>query len=379
MSEDQFFEALEENDIQGAKSILKKMSSDLPRTRQLYLEGSLLEASGQLEEALKKLNMALVLHLSDPALWLAKSKVLKEMGRMDMAKRAVDRACRLSNNDPAACLLYADILYRMKDLRGAMVRVDEALELAPADPEALTLKGILVSSKDEDYRKALTYFDSAIDSDEDYAPAWTNRGIVLRQIGDQDGSVYSFQKALMLDPDDKVSKEMLKHMGAERYIVRKGERKKRKWSRSRYITDDIGRARGATRSEASKSSMGEDDETLLWEDDEELSEEIDELEEVEVEEEQEEGRGDEEGETPDEFEELEEEEETPPVKKVADPKLIEKLKKKKRKKGVLDNGYVRSGRELDLTCPRCGEEFSISVMGITKFKCPNCGLSGEVQ
>ncbi|MFW3145480.1 MAG: tetratricopeptide repeat protein [Thermoplasmatota archaeon] len=380
MSEDLFFKALEDEDIRKADSILQKMSSDLPRTRQLYLEGLLLEASGQLEEALKKLNMALVLHLSDPALWLAKSKVLKEMGRMDMAKRAVDRACRLSNNDPAACLLYADILYRMKDLRGALVRVDEALELAPKDPEALTLKGILVSSMDEDYRKALTFFDSAIDSDDEYAPAWTNRGIVLRQIGDKDGSIYSFQKALMLDPDDRVSKEMLKHMGAERYIVKKKEGKKRKWSRSRYITDDIGRSRGTRHSEGSRASEGEDDDTLMWDEEEEGSGDIDELEEIEEDEEPDEGWDDDEDGIFDELDELEEEEKKPrSKKKVSDPDLIEKLKKKKKQKGAAEDGYVRSGRDLDLSCPRCGEEFTVTVKGITKFKCPNCGLSGEVQ
>ena len=214
MNQDNFFRALEDGKRKKAHAWLKKAEDSLPRTRLLYLEGILLENNGDFESALKKFNMALVLHLSDPALWLAKAKVLEELGRMDMAKRAVSRACKLSTGDPAANLLFADILYKMKDFKGAQEQIDIVLDLAPRDPEGLTLKGILVSTLDEDYRKALGFFDSAIDNDDDNSSAWTNRGIALRQIGDKDGSIYSFQKALMLDPDDMVASVMLEHMGA---------------------------------------------------------------------------------------------------------------------------------------------------------------------
>ncbi|MBN1540168.1 MAG: tetratricopeptide repeat protein, partial [Candidatus Thermoplasmatota archaeon] len=260
MDEENFFKALEKGEIEQAGRILDGMKPGLTRTRTLYLEGMLLEASYELEEALKKFNMALVLHLSDPSIWLAKANVLKELGKLEMARRAVDRACRLSSGNPAAHLLYGDILYRMKDYTGASRQIDIALDLAPGDAEVLTLKGILVSILDQDYREALKYFDSALGSDDGYNKAWTNRGIALRQIGDQDGALYSFQKALILDEGDKVAKKMLEKMGAGRFIVGSGRKEKRMSLKThRYFAESS--SSGARREKRPrKSHISDDDE-----------------------------------------------------------------------------------------------------------------------
>ena len=107
--EEEFLKALEKNDITRAEDILEDMKEKLPRTRFLYLEGLLHEKMGDLEEALKKFDMALVLHLSDHTLWMAKARTLLELESLDMAKRAAERACRLKNEDPDAHLLDLDL------------------------------------------------------------------------------------------------------------------------------------------------------------------------------------------------------------------------------------------------------------------------------
>ncbi len=219
MKEDIFFQTLNRGKYKKAKRILGDLKEDLPRKRYLYLDGVLLETKGDLKEALKRFDMALVLHLSDESLWLAKAKVLMEMGRLDMAKRAADRACRLSRDDGAPHLLYSEILYRMNDYRKAMKQIDLAIEHGTRTSEVLTLKGVLISILDQDYIEALGYFDSAIEADEDHGRAWTNRGMALRQIGDEDGAVYSFQKALLLDRKDKNARKMLVKMGYEKFIL----------------------------------------------------------------------------------------------------------------------------------------------------------------
>jgi Flp pilus assembly protein TadD len=390
--------------------MLSKFIDEIPRARQLYLQGLLHENKGELEEALKKFNMALVQHLSDPALWLAKAKVLEGLGRMDMAKRAAGRACKLSTGDPAANLLYADILYKMKDLKGASEQVDIVLDLAPQDSDGLTLKGILVSTLEEDYRKALTLFDSAIESDEGNATAWTNRGIALRQIGDRDGSVYSFQKALMLDPDEKVSREMLSHMGEKKFILKSREKKKKKWSRSKFMTDSY-RPRSASEVKTRKRQLEEEEEIEV--DDDILDiEEMEDLDDQEVLEEVHEDMEVEEA-APEELEEIQEDdlvdEVAPPEDIFSDEEeemeewddeddepeavqvLVKKEKPPKKKKKPVKDGKKPpkskssskkkkgSSRSLELVCPQCSEVFTISVKGRTEFECPGCGLQGEVE
>ena len=58
----------------------------------------------------------------------------------------------------------------------------------------------------------------SIETDDEYARAWANRGMALRQIGDRDGALYSFQKAALLDPDDKNSRQMIEKMGHRDYL-----------------------------------------------------------------------------------------------------------------------------------------------------------------
>ncbi len=213
-----FMTAIEEGNLSEAADILKRIEKDIPRTRFLFLEGLLLEKKGELEEASKKFDMALVLHLSDHSLWKAKARVLMELGKVDMAKRAAERACRLKPDDHDGHLLFSEILYRIKDYPEAEKEIDMSLELGGRSAAALTLKGILISILKQDYRSALTYFDSAIDTDEGYGRAWTNRGIALKEIGDRDGSIYSFQKGLIIDPVDSNARKMLIILGQASFV-----------------------------------------------------------------------------------------------------------------------------------------------------------------
>lgn len=218
MKENIFFSALSKGKMKKAKKVLNDLKGELSRKRYLYLEGRYLESTGELKEALKRFDMALVLHLSDETLWLAKARVLMEMGKLDIAKRAAERACRLAGDRSEPHLLYSEILYRTKEYQKSMEHIDAAIEAGENSAQALTLKGILISILDQDYKEALMFFDSAIDADSEYPRAWTNRGMALRQIGDNDGSIYSFQRAVLIDPSDKNARKMLSNLGYEGFI-----------------------------------------------------------------------------------------------------------------------------------------------------------------
>ena len=196
MTEAEFFRALKDADLIKARKVLRSLEGALPRTRTLYLQGILLENAGDFTAALKKYDLALVMHLSDPDIWFAKARTLERLGRRDMAKRAVERAIKLSPRDPGPHVLNGRLLLNLKAYDLAMTEAKTALDSAPENIGALLLYGILISLVDQDYAMALSQFDKVLTLDEDNSEAWTNRGIVLREIGDRDGSLYSLRRAL---------------------------------------------------------------------------------------------------------------------------------------------------------------------------------------
>jgi tetratricopeptide (TPR) repeat protein len=197
----------------------------------------------------------------------------------------------------------------MNMVKEALAEVNEALRLKNDDSRALVLKGILLSMMEQDYRAALSHFDRAIDVDEGNSQAWTNRGIVLRKIGDNDGAVLSFQKALAIDPEDSTARQMLAHMG--RQDLAKVIRVDKKTPLDLEEVEVV-----------EKADKDAEDDGLSWDDN---------------------GAGSK-------------------SEVVAPP-----------------SGRVDESEDLELSCPRCGRVFNVKVTGKTSFKCPGCGLQGEVD
>lgn len=319
MSEEEFYRALKRGDLIQARKWLRQMEDKVPRTRILYLQGVMMERAGDFQEALKRYDMALVMHLSDPSLWLAKARALSHMGRMDLAKRAAERAVKLSPGSGKAHVLYGNILLKMKLYDPAIREAKAALEIDPDSTAALVLHGLLISFKHQDFREALAQFDRALDVDEDCVEAWTNRGIVLRQLGDRDGAVYSMHRALKISPSDPTALQMLSSMGL----------------RKRAGTIDLANE-APTVPEASEPVVVED-EVPPMEDDIEVIEE---------------GNG------------------------AARGTVIEEGGM-----GWGDASGDRSAdwkkQSIELKCPRCGTFFLVKAG--THFSCPSCKLEGEVD
>jgi tetratricopeptide (TPR) repeat protein len=69
------------------------------------------------------------------------------------------------------------------------------------NPKAQKLysKGIKESEK-ENFRKAITYFQKALEVDSLFAFAWDNIGICNRRLENYDEAIYAYNKSLKLDP-----------------------------------------------------------------------------------------------------------------------------------------------------------------------------------
>lgn len=316
MTEVDFHQALKEGDLIKARKVLRDLEGSLPRTRSLFLQGILLEKAGDHSGAVKKYDLALVTHLSDPDIWFAKARALDRMGRRDMAKRAVERAIKLSPRDPEPRVLHGRLLLNLKAYDRAMTEAIAALEAAPENTGALLLYGILLSLIEQDYLKALAQFDKVLALDEDNSEAWTNRGIVLRQIGDRDGSLYSLKRALTLDPGDNTARQMLVTMGRK------------------DLAGSI-RLMKAERTKDDRSDQGDQPASHVDE-------------------------GDDAPDVPDANE-------GSPDREGGD----------NRSEGPDGSNGDGLDRGIELVCPRCGRSFEVRSRG--RFGCPGCGLQGEVD
>ncbi len=85
------------------------------------------------------------------------------------------------------------------------------------ETEQFLIRGNLAMSKFE-YDKAMHFYNEAIEKTKDYAPAYNNRGLLKVQIGDLDGAITDFEKAISLEPDFK---EAIYNLG--NYLGEKGE------------------------------------------------------------------------------------------------------------------------------------------------------------
>ncbi|MDG6223977.1 MAG: tetratricopeptide repeat protein [Candidatus Thermoplasmatota archaeon] len=287
MPEEDLIRALRKGDVASARDTLELLKDELPRPRYLYLEGLVLEREGFPQDALRRYDMGLAMHLSDRSLWFAKARVLSHLGRMDLAKRAVERGMRLSHDDPWAHVFYGDMLMRMKEYDNAYSEAEKALSIDENDPGALVLMGLVLSMRDQDFESALICFERAIQVNPGDHQALTNRGIVLKKLGRMEDANRSLRKALTINPEDAAAKRTLEALecgAGDHDRVDKG-------------LSDI---------ETSNEGGRTEEDILEWEED-----------------------------------------------------------------GL--------GETLELTCPRCDEDFEVTVRGRTRFRCPGCGLQGDVD
>ena len=72
------------------------------------------------------------------------------------------------------------------------------------DIETLIQRG-LENIKNEDFEKALTFFEQALLLKPDDPDLWNHKGIVLRSLGRYDEAADCYNRSLQLDPRDRAS------------------------------------------------------------------------------------------------------------------------------------------------------------------------------
>lgn len=118
------------------------------------------------------------LPLKDEAHYLAKANAAFEAGRFELALRMFARVMEFNAKLPAAWTGQVRMLIELNEFEEARVWADKALALLPDEGELLAAKGVALARLG-DHAGAISYSDSAVESQANTAYIWLARADVL--------------------------------------------------------------------------------------------------------------------------------------------------------------------------------------------------------
>jgi len=134
--------------------------------------------------------------------WLShfyRGRVELQRGRLDAAEAWLHAALKLNPDQPDLLLTYGDILLEGDEPKRAEAIFRLLAAVIPDSAEASMRLG-LARSVQRDYAGALSALDDACRLDPKSAAAWSERGLVLRELDRPAESLSSLTKGLELDP-----------------------------------------------------------------------------------------------------------------------------------------------------------------------------------
>jgi len=175
-----------------------------PRAEAHYTLGTMYRQRGDLDRAVTALRAAIAINDRSVDAYVALGSVLQAQRDSRAAVAALARAIALGPDQPAARYALAHVLQQMGDNAAARKELDEAERLrvrAAREHEALVLTAVGIEKvASGDLTGALTFFTRAMATDEGYAPAHYQAGLVLRQRGEHEAARAAFATAQRLNP-----------------------------------------------------------------------------------------------------------------------------------------------------------------------------------
>ena len=158
---------------------------------------------GDLDRSVTALRAAIALNERYVDAYVALGSVLQARRDSSAAVAALTRAIALGPDQPASRYALAQVLQQMGDSSAARKELDEAERLrvrAARAHEALVWTAVGIEKVTSgDQAGALMFFNRAIATDDGYAPAYYQAGLVLRQRGDHEAARAAFARAQRLN------------------------------------------------------------------------------------------------------------------------------------------------------------------------------------
>ena len=179
-----------------ARALLAAREQAMPSHEILLAIGRLHLARGRQDDAVAALEQALLSPPPSPAIAERLGALARDAGTVELADRCF-RAARVLEAERLHALGKAQ--KAAGALEAARQTMDRCAALAPDNPDvANTLGAICLELNDA--VQARRHFDRAIESGGDGAELWDNAGLARRALGDEDGAVAAFERALQRAP-----------------------------------------------------------------------------------------------------------------------------------------------------------------------------------
>ena len=191
---------LARGDFEGAIGdlvILEEIRPEDPDVH--YLLGLAHGEQGRSDEALRRLNHALVLKPDHVRARVELARRLEALGRADEALTHYRRSHELSPRDPAVLAALAQALARRGDMEGLVGAYRKMAQLVPRDPRLQLNLGTALA-RTGDFSGAARAFGEALAIDPDYADAHYRLGVALERLGQPAQAREHYVAAVRIDP-----------------------------------------------------------------------------------------------------------------------------------------------------------------------------------
>lgn len=180
--------------------LLQRAAERRPDLANLANLGNALHATGRPEEALRRIDRALLLDDRVAELHVNRANVLRDLGRYDAALAACARAAARVPAHAAAWIARGEIEQEMGANADALASFDRALAADPRSVGACYNRGVSLLAL-ERFEEARAAFVQAIGLQGDHARAWGNLGIALNALERKTEALAAYDHALALQDD----------------------------------------------------------------------------------------------------------------------------------------------------------------------------------
>lgn len=183
---------------------LRRVIAIEPRAEAHYMLGTIYRQQGDVDRAVTALRDAIAVNDRYVDAYAALGSALQAQKSSSAAVSTLKRAIALAPDQPAPRHALAQVLQQIGDSSAARRELEGAERLrirAAREHEALVWTAVgIEKATSGDPANALTFFNRAIASDETYAPAHYQAGLVLRQRGEHEAARAAFATAKRLNP-----------------------------------------------------------------------------------------------------------------------------------------------------------------------------------
>ena len=160
---------------------------------------------GQLQQALKQVDLLVQQFPQSALLFSINGAVLKALGQLDLSVEAYTKALAIKPDYADAYNNMGNALKEQGKLEEAIAAYKKALAIKPDYAEAYNNMGIVFQEQGK-LEEAIAAYKKALAIKPDYADAYFNMGIALQEQGQLEEAIAAYTQALAIKPDDADAK-----------------------------------------------------------------------------------------------------------------------------------------------------------------------------